>query len=282
MLALLGAVAAIVFVPAMLSAGVVGQPVVAAMPTPPAVGSCVAFVQRQPTVVDCAQPHRGEVTASWAAEDPQRLVDATPMGCMEATARYLGALQPAVVDGWTLEVLRTTDRLIAAPATDRVEDYGWNACLVRAPDRQLYTGVLTDLGSAVDRPAVFGRCGLDSEVVNCTLPHTSEQLGSTVGIWSDTIADRAAADRDQAIGASLQAGCQQLAAQLTGNDDPTYGGQLAVDISVEEIWSNQTDGDPQIFGTNYQAVCSLVYAGPVGQTLTGSVVGLGTATLPLG
>lgn len=279
-LALVLAVAAVVFVPRFLNPGVAGVATVAPMPTPPAVGSCVNTMRRSMSVVDCTQLHEGEVTATWIAEDPDRVREATDDSCAAHARDYLGQVVPQLMENWTLAVLTWETGVTRAPRAQRAEDYyGWNACVVRAPERGRYTGSIRNLADVTTRPAVFGSCQSYSVgLVPCTDLHDGERLADASGTWIDEQPGRPAGSRLESIEASLSGGCTAVAEAMTGAADPTYDGRLRIIVWVQELGQVPYPDDETRYATDYLASCEV---SAVDGELTGSVVGVGDAELPM-
>lgn len=274
---LLFAVFAALVVPQLLKPGVVGRPSAAPLPEPPAIGACVVLSQRSARVVDCAESHDGEVFARWLADDPDRPRDRHSPVCNGITAEVSGDVPPTL-DDWQLTVLAADTSLIRAPRSQRAGDRGWSACVLRPANHARYVGSLAEQGSR-HRPAAFGYCFGASVAVGCGEPHLTELLATTSG-WVPSQLDEPlqAMTLPSAVQQRLEEECLGVARQLTGNPDPTYGAQLAVQVVGR---ATDTDYGADTGGRfRFAATCELAATG--GQLLTDSVVGLGVAPLPLG
>ena len=278
-LALVLAVGAVLFVPRLINPGLPGTASAAPMPSPPPIGSCVSFVGRPMRVVGCDEPHQGEITAVWAAEDPARAVEATSTQCDVANAAYIGIQQPVEMNDWTVAALFWETQLVRAPRTQRIGEYGWQACVLRSPDRAEYAGSVRGLGDLTARPDVFGNCQTGNyEFTVCSVPHGSELLAYTDGVWYDIQTGLPAGSRIEVIHDVLNGGCRTLAETLTGATDPTYGGRLRIEVWIEQVAQQQVTYDQSLYATSYRASCQLT---AVDGELTGSVIGLGDAELPI-
>ena len=278
-LALVLAVGAALFVPRLISPGLAGLASAAPMPAPPAVGTCVNTQNRPVRIVACDLPHTGEITATWAAEDPARAVEATLDRCDIANAAYTGIEVSTELNGWTVVTPFWETQLVRAPRAQRVGDYGWQACVIRAVDRALYTGSVRNLDDIADRPDAFGNCQApDYSFVVCTEPHGSQVLAFTEGVWYDLEAGLAPGSRIEVIHDDIKGGCLTVAESLTGSSDPTYAGRLRVEVWVEQVHQQQVTYTDVLYATSYRASCQLT---AVDGELIGSVVGVGDAELPL-
>lgn len=278
MVVLLLAVCAVIVGPQILRPGTAGQASAAPLPAPPAVGTCVNLQQRGHTLVDCTEPHDGEVFTTWTADDPQRPVGRHSLACTDELADHFGA-EPTRLHGWDLTIVNVSTRLIRAPRADRLGDRGWAACLIRPYDRSRYTGTVTGLTpDAVQRPGVFGACssGPLHFQLPCTNPHTIERLGTTAGLLTKAAAVELAENGlPPALDARLRAGCHDVVRDVTGNTDPTYGSRLTVDVVRSSLVPAIS---PSREAVAYSVDC-VVTSGEA--ALTDSVVGLGDAALPI-
>ena len=232
------------------------------------------------SVVDCAQLHEGEVAATWIAEDPNRVSQATDDGCAGQARDYIGEVVEQQLDNWALAVLTWNSLVTRAPRSQRAEDYyGWNACVVLAPGRGRCTGSIRNLADVTTRPAVFGSCQSYSVgLVPCTDPHDGERLADISGTWTDEQPGPPAGTRLESIEAALSGGCTAVAKAMTGAADPTYGGRLHIMVWVQELAHVPDSDDETRYATDYLASCEV---SAIDGELTGSVVGVGDAELPL-
>ena len=275
-LALLLAAVALLVVRAAENPGLPGSAAPVALPGPPPVGSCLV-VDTTVTVVECAEPHDAEVTAGTTIDDqaPSRSF------CDAAAADYL----PPIItgDGWQVPVDVQT-AVLPAPEGQRSADRGWRACTVRPESSERFTGSLRGMTLATFRDDVFGSCPAPSrsDRIPCSAAHPTELLGTTNLAYPDAQPtgayfgiDNSAAALPDAVGADLDHRCRTLAATLTGNPDPTYGGRLTVRLEVDTVVPTDVPGTLQV-------CVSCAVDAPPGRWLTASVIGLGTAPLPLG
>lgn len=237
----------------------IGEPVVAA----PAVGECLSNVTTKDAVtVPCAGVHTAEVTASRAvwAPDP-----AAPCRTLFATAIMASGPDWAPPP----EVVVASGELRGGGP--RV---GWVACVRRPvaglhdPGPLRYRGLLSDAGGAT---AVVGTCFDDlAERIGCSLPHRSERVGVFRG---DT------PDRHPATS------CAQFAGTVVGSPDAFSGSPALAARAGDVPFAEQQNGMLPRSGADVpdpSTELSCEVRAPAGHLLTGSVVGLGLAPLPLG
>lgn len=228
-------------------------------PTPPLrpliFGISAAVVDEPATVfADCAGAHVGEVVA--LRRTP---VDADGFGaagagtagpwCTQVAVGYRELLrwQVAAVAGevWTPVVAHRFIAVVDDSGADR-----WAACVVLAPGLERYRGSYVSSLAGTAAPTPFGSCRSGAAAglqASCDMPH------------------------DQQIFGVLQPGatptwhsCAALVRRVTGMVDLTGGGRLGVWID-----------DP-----GAKATCRVRVVGP--ERLTGTLLGLGDAPLPLG
>jgi len=141
-----------------------------------------------------------------------------------------------------------------------------------------YVGSIADLGTD-RRPGAFGSCMSDDQVfeVSCATPHHKEFLATLFSVIGTEGGPTATADMPASLKATLDAQCQEIAARLTQNPDPTYDSRLAVvvDSTVPVSDAARRQGASLLF----YSIC-MVVSDPV--PLTGSVVGLGEGPVPTG
>jgi hypothetical protein len=280
-----------------------GQAERAALPEPPAVGACLRVEARAFAEVSCAQPHNVEVVRTWPAGAAPEAMASMPVGnpftslfsidfglsgedefamCWSALESYagLGDVLPTVSEWWTAQDPMINYRVIASSADPAVGMWRWAACVLTSPTVQPYVGSLRrNVGQPPDWPNEFGNCirsREDFSQVPCGQRHRVEMLGYAPG--------SAASDTALYTGhtAEFTVGCVDLARVLTGAADPTFGGKLH--ILAEPVGFLQVPVDPSA-GSRPQTFveppsCFAQVTGE--QLLTGTVVGLGDADLPLG
>ena len=275
-LALLVAGVLVIVVRAVAQPGLAGTATTAPLPGPPAVGACLRIDDGPPAVVDCAAPHDLEVTAGVTA-------DATPPSRSQCDARSADYLPPITVDDWLVPVAVETT-VVPAPPGERVGGRGWQVCTVRPENHDRWSGTVRGMTLATFRSDVFGNC-VDSTRgprVPCGSPHDGELLGTAAvaytGLDLDGTyfgVDSSAATLPDDVRADLQARCGELAARMTAAADPTYGGLLTAAVRVRTVAPTDVPGGVQVY-------LACLATPPPGRPLSGSVVGLGDAPLPLG
>lgn len=278
MVVLLLAVCAAVVVPQILRPGLAGHASAAPLPAPPAIGTCVTLGQRSYTRVDCSEPHDGEVFVTWTADDPDRPVGRHSLSCTDESDHRFGAGSTRL-HGWVLTIVNVSTRLIRAPRPERVGERGWAACVIRAADQSRFVGSVTGLTAVqVQRPGVFGSCLSGSLYLHlpCTDPHTIERLGTTTGLYPvDEAVDLTANGLPATLDTALRVTCNDLARDVTGSADPTYGARLTVDV----VASSMVPTISPTRGIVAYSVDCVVTSGDV--ALNDSVVGLGDGALPI-
>ncbi len=275
-LTLLLATTAVLVAPALQHPGLSGRASAAALPGPPAVGSCLLVRDAVAGPVDCAEPHDLEVTAGVDS-------DATTPSPEQCTQRAVDYVAPIRVDDW-LVPLAMDVAVIPAPPGERAGDRGWQACTMRPTTHDRFAGTVRGMTLADYRSDVFGSC-FDQHPgpkIRCDSPHDAELLGTADVVVTD--AAPAGNRVRQLPGASalsapliadLTGRCTSLAARLTGVADPTYAGLLGIRMFVRGV-------DPTAQPDTLRVAVSCVAVAPPGQPLSGSVVGLGTRPLPFG
>ena len=276
-LALVLAVGAALFVPRLISPGLAGFASAAPMPAPPAVGTCVNTLNRPVRIVACDLPHTGEIASTWAAEDPARAVEATLDRCDIANAAYIGIEESTELDGWTVVPPFWETQLVRAPRAQRMGDYGWQACVIRAVDRALYTGSVRNLDDIADRPDAFGNCQAPDYSFWSASSRTAPScwpIPKVSGTTRKPVSPLAVASRSFT---RHQGGCLTVAEAMTGVPTPATAGGC--------VWRPRRTGPPAaaarddgLFATSSRVSCQLK---AVDGELVGSVVGVGDAELPL-
>ena len=286
----------------LLNQGLGGQAARALLPEPPAIGTCLRVEARAIAEVSCDQLHNAEVVRTWPAGALPEAMASMPLNnpytslfsidfglsgadefdmCWSALERYagLGDVQPTVSELWTTQDPMISYRMIASSADPTVGVWRWAACVLTSPTVQPYVGSLRrQAGQPPDWPNEFGNCILSREdfsQVPCGQPHQVEMLGFP----------SASTDADMALfaghAAEFTAGCLDVGRALTGAADPTFGGKvhiLAEPVGFVQIPVDPAAGDgPTTFIE--PPSCFAQVAGD--RLLTGTVVGLGDAALPL-
>ncbi|MEO5833415.1 MAG: hypothetical protein ABJA16_04345 [Nakamurella sp.] len=287
---------------AALNPGVTGQATATPLPAPPAVGSCLLLTADRSDAVPCDRDHHAEVVQTWPAGTlPPGIatfaaVAAYPFGsggrvgtasCQDAQRSWVHGPEVPGSPWWSASSPVVDSQLLAAPPSQRTPSQGWVACIVVAPDRQLLAGSLR-AGTATPPASRLGSCveaatnAWGPVTLTCDQPHHTEILGS---FRIRSVFDDQGRFTGFADDAALASSCAALAAALTRTDDPTFAGRLevrAVSLFPASIWEVDAidpAGDPvHTYIPLPQCVVELVGGG----TLTGSVVGLGHAPLPLG
>lgn len=236
----------------------VAEPVVPA----PAAGSCLSNVTtRDAVVVRCDEVHTAEVLTArqvWRPEpgEPCRTVFSTSIIATGAD----WAPPP--------DVARSTGELRGGG-----ERVGWIACVQRPvaglhdPGPLHYRGRLTDPGGAT---AVVGTCFDDLAArIGCSLLHRSER----VGIFRAETGERRPVTS-----------CSRYAGTVVGSPDAFSGSPALVALATDVPFAEQQNGMLPRSGADVPASSpelSCEVRAPAGRALTGSVVGLGLAPLPL-
>lgn len=285
----------------LLGVGVRGAASAAAIPLPPPVGSCVLIADDDTaTVVDCAEPHTGEIAMTWRAGVTP--VDAGSLGrtphfsvtrsithadadprCTGWAQRYTGwdrYLARHDDDLWLPPQPLTVGRMVRAPA---LPDLAWTGCAALTADPS-YVGSIRDAafaprpGTTTTRPAGVSVClsSTDTGLTfgSCSEPHNVELLGS-ISLSQQMMAQRSVTLDHTA--AEITAGCADLAADRIGRVDPTFGGTL--EVVTESVWQRSLGDQPPASSSWLIPDCLIRVVGP--GTLTGSLVEWGEQPLQL-
>ncbi len=302
LLVLIAAAVLVMGASAALDRGVRGTATPRALPAPPPVGSCLILTTDVVDVVDCGSPHHAEVLQTWpAGATPEgvpdfRSVAAHPFGgggqvstagCSVAQSEWV---HPAALPGsafWNPTSPVVDSQLLAAPQGERTPTRGWSACILVAPDREVISGSLRGTGAAAP-PSRLGSCvqaatnAWGPVTLTCDQPHRIEVLAS---FRIRSVFDEAQRFTGMPDDGSLDDACTELAAAVTGATDPTFGGRVQVravslfPASIREIDAVDPAGNAvHTYIPLPQCVVELVGEGE----LTGSVVGLDGAPLPVG
>lgn len=271
---------------------------------PPPVGTCLTGPTH--AVVSCDQLHQQEVVASWmprAENDPS---EPYQRFCPEAAAAYLGDPAPPSNPVWQSPGLHYEAHYFTAPAGERIQWFGWVACVIQSAYSGRYVGSIRGLQKVAQRPSAYGSCAFGYLVpptfanINCTEPHEVEILGAAGGFMPDSTTGDLSTTLMPAP-EILQRQCERLAVALLDTPDPTYENQLVVDIRTAVspgslVWvpgdtsevavssggpASETEipiGSEQT-GTSWSASC-LIRAAHLG-VLTNSLIGNGAKPLPI-
>ena len=225
---------------------------------PPLPLSVVSVGDSSVSFSGCSDQHLGEVVAFRLT--PQRnggvvTDDSDTQWCGDVANRYK---------------LRTISRFRGAagglwePATNQrfvavlgASPHSWAACAVLSPGLEPYTGSLVQSLAGHPAPAPFGQCrsgGNPDRRVSCTSPHRVQEFG--IAVQAGLSHPRAAAD------------CTALIQAMTGLPDVNAAGVLRIQV---------VGGDAA--GDGERGRCQLIAVGP--NRLIGTLIGIGTGTLPL-
>ena len=277
-------------VPAILDHDVRGVASAAPLPEPPPIGSCVDFpADGPPAVVSCGEPHDGEITTTWkAGEFPTSNESAEPRAyTLSNTVGSGGRFTYFECHGWNSLYVGSTE--LSAGLTTPLPLFGggmvygspdqrygrlyWSACAIRPVDDAQYTGTIQGAGTrpTVARPDVYATCLGQPDVeatglayISCAQPHRVELIAIDPDVDSSLPADEALA------------GCHRLVQEMTAATDPTFGGQLAIEVQPVVSRLNPSEYSSQAFAAQ-DCVVEPAGAG----NLLGSLVAHGDAPLPL-
>jgi hypothetical protein len=280
---------AVVVVTAARRPGSAGAAVVAPIPDPPAVGSCLTGDGLGYQVIPCAQQHLVEITRSWSGWDwDHRGVSGSGAGelCGLYAGSYLGT--PGEVEGWTPIELRWLTVFASGPGED-AGPWGWRACAVfpRSNDDQLVIppgfrgtlrGASTMAGRPVDLRSCYSAVGSLWLVTPCSVRHSGEFLAQK--------AIPAPGGRLTTAGrASLLGQCRTVVGRLIGQDvrsdprvrivlrDPVPGDGTT---SIDSASPSDTTG-----AVVHNVVLRCAVEGAGGYRLSDSVIGIGSEPLPI-
>ncbi|MTD15228.1 hypothetical protein GIS00_14895 [Nakamurella sp. YIM 132087] len=276
---------------------VTGSPVAAPFPDPPVVGQCLLQDARAGTVElppeaygDCGTAHFGEVLRVYedGAQVPRVAFGASSRpddeACDPALRGYvaIGQLSPGNDRGnyrtsgyepwWPL--LPGDFALIGPDTLARNAGQHWMACVVLPRAGGPYAGTVAGVYDGGTMPAAYGTCPSDSVIgvrtVPCDGPHRFE-LFATTGLTYHLD------DAEQ-----LHRSCAAFVGTASGATVPTADGRLTVSVGVVvyDKAGYRHPGRPEDVGESPgQAYCGV--AAEQGAELTGTLVGLGDAPLPV-
>jgi hypothetical protein len=150
----------------------------------------------------------------------------------------------------------TNQRFVAILGSS--SEYSWAVCAALAPGLELYSGSYLDVPAGRPAPPPFGLCrsgGNPDRRISCTSPHRVQQFGIAV---QASISPPVAIDE-----------CARLVQAMTGLPDVTAGGVLRVEV---------VGGGAAASGGD-RGRCESIALGP--NRLIGTLIGIGTGTLPL-
>ena len=231
------------------------------------VGEVIAY-RRMPSQLDpqatpsVQQPPIGPITGS-TPPDP-----VTPDGqwCDQVAADYraheVSRFQAGAGHGWAPATGQRFLTVLSRPNADPAEPR-WAACILLAPDLEVYTGsYLQSLAGAVT-PSPFGLCrsgGVPDGWVSCDAPHQVQEFGSGTG---QPMTARDAVDS-----------CRALAQQMTGLQDVSAGGVLRGVVIGGDGGAAGASGQPATAWS-----CRLEMVGDA--RLVGTLLGIANRPLPL-
>jgi hypothetical protein len=286
------ALAAVMVAPALSGLRSIGTAVPIELPSPPAVGDCVAQLSGPPadsgelpprlaaTAVlfgSCRGSIAGEVVAFWATEQEManapRSRRAGP--CYPPLAEFTGqyptgaatdpATSPLEPVPWRPAVSYQA-YLITPSDLEQRAGREWSACVITPADGRKYLGSLRHSYQDGSLPTVFGSCwaaddtGMLTGPVDCAGPHTA-QLLATGGNGPLDVPT-----------ANVVASCTRVAGQLMDADDPARDGQLTVIADRMTQLTRSWSGNPSSIG------CFVSVTGD--RRMTGLVNGLGDRPVP--
>jgi hypothetical protein len=290
----------VLVVPAILNPGLRGKASMVPTPAPPPIGTCVLLPPRGASaaiqVVDCAEPHDGEVTKTWRAGDRVTAKDwvepskryflraggsarFTFFQCFGWNSDYVG-IETVALDGllgtdeWLLAPPLYDGRLIYSSPRQRASDFGWSACVVTPATGSSYSGTIRNAGrsTSMDRPDEYLTClarsdygAVEMAYRTCADPHLLEPIALDADVENDLTPE--VAQRD----------CERIVRTVTGSDDPTFGGRVRVSVESLRLRTLSQPSYARAFEQQSQD-CVLIVADR--GLLTGSVVGLAGRPLP--
>ncbi len=295
---------AVFVIPRVLSPGIAGSPSGLPFPDPPPVGACVLVDPDAVVQVPCSQEHDGEVAKSWpagelpaptfvlnrnysmlATDDDGALLTSDAL-CSGWGSQYVGTLKKFGPALWSPAEPSYFTVTVGAPPGSGTESHHWVACVVFPGEQSKYLGSVHDSGGATGntRPDVFGWCfpttsgATPAVYVSCAEPHRLEQLATFIPTQQMFYANTITVETTMT---EIDSRCRQLATQMIGAADPTFGGQLEIVAAAVSDLQDVGEGMESVVRSGLLIPdCVVRYLG-AGQ-LTGTVVGLGEHPLPLG
>jgi hypothetical protein len=288
------ALAAVMFAPALSGIRSIGTAVPIALPSPPAVGDCVARLpagvinsgQAPPQLSmdrvllgSCRALIAGEVVAYWP--DEAALVDAPRSRragpCYLPLAKFagldLGASATGAAEPWLAEPVSWRPSLayqaflIAPTDLERRAGRAWSACVIAPAGGKEYRGSLAGSFGIGALPVDFGSCwtsdasGQLAGPEECARPHTAQLLATG---WTGPYGSSSDAD--------VVSSCRRVAGRVMETADPARGGQLTFVADRMGRVAAKWSGNPSTLG------CFVTSADR--RTLVGLVTGIGDGPLP--
>ena len=279
-------------VPPALDRFVEGTAVAAPLPEPPPIGSCVHLPPQQPPeVVSCDEPHDGEITMTWkAGEFPKANEGAEPRSytvaavngggtrftyfeCFGWNSSYVG--ESAFSGDLTTPETLFSGGMVYGTPDQRFSRLSWSACSITPSATGLeYSGSIRAAGArpTTARPDVYGAClarpdfgASELAYASCALPHRVEPIAMDSDLGTSIPPDQALAE------------CRQLVQQVTGATDPTYGGQLLIEVQPVRTRTLSLEQYSPAELAAQDCVVELANGG----SLVGSLVAHGDAPLPV-
>lgn len=237
--------------PGLLGRRTTGTATPAPPAAPPVAGQCRAPVERDveldqltgTALIDCSERHSAEIVAvtifpagvPYPDSTSARAVVAAVSSCRGAVEKFVGATTSWQPGAPVPPAPPETVTQISVPGPHEWESgQRWYACQVRPAPDALPIGYTGSVGQAAtgDVPAAYGRCAgvIGGPAVPCAEPHNAQKISLAV-ISRDRI------------------DCREVAQQLTGSPDPSYGGALSQTGWQEAdgrvaCWSTTTSGRP--------------------------------------
>ena len=229
---------------------------------PPLPLSVVSVGDSSVSFSDCSDQHQGEVVAFRLT--PQRnggvvtADDSDTQWCSDiAVGNRLRATSLYWAASGRLWEPATNQRFVAILGAS---PESWAVCAVLAPGLELYSGSLVQSLAGHRPPAPFGQCrsgGKPDRRVSCISPHRIQEFGSAV---QSSLPDPGAEDD-----------CVTLVQAMTGLPDVKAGGVLRIQVVG--------GGGSAAAGGGERGRCQLIAVGS--NLLIGTLIGIGTGTLPL-
>lgn len=281
---LLAAFALLVVPRALREETVTGDAIRGPFPEPPPIGACIDGAQHtgHTEVVPCTEPHTLEITARWLADDPDNSVVNDREVCRLAGSVYIGLDRLPSLGDWGVNIAAVETPSVYAARDERIGKSGWTACAVAVANR---VPLSRSLRNAFTTPTFFpgelsqclARSGSDGySSVACSVSHSWEVLATAVvpAEYTDVVVTENSASYQTAWIATAAPTCADLAANLIGTPDPTFGGELSLGQEEWFAGSNQDDL------ANSTATVACVIRVADDRELVGSLIGLGDGPLP--
>ena len=212
-----------------------GTAVRAAIPDPPAVGSCGDLDGSDFVIAACSKTHTVEVAYALAAGVSAAGPRPTFAVCADKVRIYVGSppaqdTQAHPAERWSLP-LRYRPIVATGPNGKNLSSWSWQACLVAPMGSAPWTGYLgqvrnlpTTGPAAATLRVCYADLGSVNTVVPCTSPHHGEILATQPLTGESHVADSSTAPNQP------QRSCAKTAQEITDAADPTFQGQLRVAV----------------------------------------------------